>query len=307
MASVTLTNTKTAEVNGASLAYVERGDGEAVVFVHGGMSDLRTWEQQLSVIGRSYRAVTYSRRYARPNDDIEPGTKETMLPHVDDLVAFLKEIDAAPAHLVGNSYGAFISLLTAIHHPSLVRSLVLEEPPVAPLLVKSTPPGLLDLLHLVVTRPRTAMVFLPGVARIFVPAQKAFQRGEYDKGLLLFAQGVLGKQAFDRLSEDRKQQMRDNVSTLPDQLDGFPQLVENQIRSVKIPALVVEGELSPPATIVLMARLDELLPNSERIRIPDASHLMHEQNPVAVNEVILAFLRPEHGLNHSSEHHAAEN
>jgi pimeloyl-ACP methyl ester carboxylesterase len=34
---------KTANVNGTSLAYREEGEGGPVVFVHGALSDLRTW------------------------------------------------------------------------------------------------------------------------------------------------------------------------------------------------------------------------------------------------------------------------
>jgi pimeloyl-ACP methyl ester carboxylesterase len=36
--------------------------------------------------------------------------------------------------------------------------------------------------------------------------------------------------------------------------------------------------------------LEEILPNTERVEIPNASHLMHEENAPAVNEEILAFL-----------------
>jgi pimeloyl-ACP methyl ester carboxylesterase len=79
--------------DGATLAYREQGDGEPVVLVHGSSSDLRTLERQLSPIGASYRAIAYSRRYARPNQDIEPRADDRMLPHVDDLVAFLRLTD----------------------------------------------------------------------------------------------------------------------------------------------------------------------------------------------------------------------
>jgi pimeloyl-ACP methyl ester carboxylesterase len=41
---------------------------------------------------------------------------------------------------------------------------------------------------------------------------------------------------------------------------------------------------------VLVDRLEELLPEMERVEIPDASHLMHEDNAAVVNEVILGFL-----------------
>ena len=64
MLNITLEQAKTAEVNGVSLAYVEQGEGEAVVFVHGAMSDLRTWQQQLPEIGRSL-----------PSDHVQPALR----------------------------------------------------------------------------------------------------------------------------------------------------------------------------------------------------------------------------------------
>ena len=143
---------RTAAVGGIALAYREQGDGEPVVFVHGSASDLCSWEQQLPAIGASYRAITYSRRYARPNPDIEPGADDQMLPHVDDLAGLLRVLDARPAHLVGHSWGAFICLLAAIRHPELVRSLVLAEPPVLSLYI-STPPHARELIPLLARRP----------------------------------------------------------------------------------------------------------------------------------------------------------
>ena len=143
---------RTVMVEGTALAYREQGEGAPVVLVHGSASDLRSWDQQLPAIGASYRTIAYSRRYARPNRDIEPGADDPMLPHVDDLAALLQALGAAPAHLVGHSWGAFICLLAAIRHPELVRSLVLAEPPVLSLFI-STPPRAAELLPLLVRRP----------------------------------------------------------------------------------------------------------------------------------------------------------
>jgi hypothetical protein len=50
--------------DGVSLHYVEKGAGEPVVFVHGSLSDLTYWRDQLgpfAAAGR--RALAYSRRY----------------------------------------------------------------------------------------------------------------------------------------------------------------------------------------------------------------------------------------------------
>jgi hypothetical protein len=76
------TGVPTVFVDGATLAYLEQGEGEPVVFVHGSASDLRTWEQQIPAIAESHRAIAYSRRYARPNEDIPPGLDDQMSPRV---------------------------------------------------------------------------------------------------------------------------------------------------------------------------------------------------------------------------------
>jgi pimeloyl-ACP methyl ester carboxylesterase len=285
--------TKTATVNGPTLAYLEQGEGESVVFVHGGLSDLRAWDEQLPALGRSYRAITYSRRFARPNAEIGPEAEDPWLQHVDDLAAFLRETGAAPAHLVGNSQGAFISLLTAVQHPDLVRTLVLEEAPVMPLFVKSVPPRPKELLHLFVTRPRTAIGIIQFGVKAIAPAQKALRRGYLDEAMRIFLYFVLGKEAFERLPEVRRQQMRDNAGTMRAFMlgeSGFPPLEEDDVRGIHVPVLLVTGELSPGIALRFTDRLEELLPISDRVEIPDASHAMHFENAPAVNEAIIGFL-----------------
>jgi pimeloyl-ACP methyl ester carboxylesterase len=284
---------RTARVGDTALSYVERGEGDPVVFVHGSLSDLRTWEQQLPAIARSYRCVAYSRRYARPNADIPPGSDDQMIPHVDDLVAFLRAVHAPPAHLIGNSWGAFICLLAAIRHPGAVRTLVLEEPPVVPLVLGvgvRLQPGVL--LRNLARRPGTTLPVLRFGARTITPVQRAFRRGEDNAAMQLFLQGVLGPEGFGWLPEKRERQARENLSALKAQMlgAGLPPLSDDDVRSARVPVRLLTGEHSPPALQGLTDRLGELLPDAERVEIPAASHAMHEQNASAVNAAILSFL-----------------
>ena len=62
------------------------------------------------------------------------------------------------------------------------------------------------------------------------------------------------------------------------------------MRGVRAPTLVMTGERSLAGVDLLMDILEELLPNVERLKISDASHDMHLDNPLAVNEAILGFL-----------------
>src|SRR5262245_48595971 len=58
-----------AVVNGVELAYIERGQGEPVILIHGGSGDYRAWERQLSEFSASYRVIAYSQRYHYPNQN----------------------------------------------------------------------------------------------------------------------------------------------------------------------------------------------------------------------------------------------
>jgi hypothetical protein len=52
---------KEIEVNGVRLPYVEEGAGEPVVFVHGAISDLRTWPSAVSeTVAKKYRFIVYA-------------------------------------------------------------------------------------------------------------------------------------------------------------------------------------------------------------------------------------------------------
>jgi pimeloyl-ACP methyl ester carboxylesterase len=286
-------------VNGASLAYHEQGAGEPVVFVHGGVSDLRAWDAQLPEIGRSFRAISYSRRFARPNAPIDPDSSDRILEHVDDLAGLAKEICGGSAHLVGNSYGALICLLTALRHPEVVRSLVLEEPPAITLFVPRIPPHPAQLLSLLLTRPRTALALLRFVVGTVARVQRAFERGDDAEGLRLFTQGVLGSKPLEEIPEAIRKQTEENIADLRALMlhpePESPPLPADELRSVRMPVLLVTGEWSPAFLVRLIDRLEELIPLTQRVEIPDASHIMHAERPDAVNQVLLDFLEGQRG------------
>ena len=142
-------------LRGAALEYVEQGDGDPIVLVHGSASDYRTWQAQMDAFAKRYWAIAYSRRYHWPNEPIAAQSDYSMEEHVRDLEALLGVIGPAPVHLVGHSYGAFVSMLLAMRAPELLRTLTLAEPPAITLFTSSTPRPL-ELVRLFATRPRTA-------------------------------------------------------------------------------------------------------------------------------------------------------
>jgi pimeloyl-ACP methyl ester carboxylesterase len=284
---------KTVEANGTALAYLERGSGESVVFVHGSSQDLRTWLHQIDDVSSAHRAIIYSRRYARPNEDIPPGQDDQMLPHVDDLLTMLRTLDAAPAHLVGSSWGAFICLLAAIREPSMVRTLTLCEPPVLPLFISNQPKPA-ELLKLLFTRPIDAIRIMRFGLGVVEPTAKAYRKGDVERGGEIFGAAVLGKEGMAAMPPERRRMLEENTAAEVAQFlgAGFPPLRAADVRAVRAPALLVAGERSHPVlSKTLTGALERLMPNARRVEITDASHLMHEEQPAAFNTALLSFLR----------------
>src|SRR3989442_12106834 len=50
-------------VRGVELHYIEQGQGEPLILLHGGQGDYRSWEPQMKVLSQQYRVISYSRRY----------------------------------------------------------------------------------------------------------------------------------------------------------------------------------------------------------------------------------------------------
>ena len=278
-------------VSGAQLDVVERGQGTPLLFVHGSASDRRSWQGQLDAFGARYRAIAYSRRWHWPNAPIGPGEDYAMLRHVDDLREVILGLDAAPAHLVGHSYGAFLCLLLALREPALVRSLVLAEPP-AITLFASSPPRPPELLRLLVTRPRAAAALLKFGLGGVAPAVKAFRRGDDQHAVRLFGRAVFGPGGYDRMNPERRGQIQDNLSNVKAELtgSGFAALDCEQLRRLRLPVLLLEGERSIPLFGQVMDRLAELLPSARRVRLAGATHMLHGDNPDDFRAAVLDFL-----------------
>jgi pimeloyl-ACP methyl ester carboxylesterase len=71
---------------------------------------------------------------------------------------------------------------------------------------------------------------------------------------------------------------------------GFPPLTDDDVRRIRTPTLLLTGEHSPTFLLRLTDVLERLLPLARQVEIPAASHVMHEENPAAVNRAILDFL-----------------
>jgi non-heme chloroperoxidase len=277
-------------INGSGFEYIEEGHGTPVIFVHGSLNDYRVWKDQVELFSKHYHAIAYSRRYHYPNKWTGDGSDYSIDLHAQDLAAIIKSLGAGPAHLVGSSYGAYTSLMTAIKNPELVKSLVLGEPPILPLLMPSRSP--LNILSLYIKDFSTAKSFMNFGLKHMKPATEAVINNQLDKGVRLFTTGVMGEEEYDNLSAERKAAIMDNAPEFKAEMiyGGFPPFPKEEAGRMTIPALLVCGQNSPKFFHSISDRLERILPNNEKVVVPDAGHFIHGENPDYYNKKVLDFL-----------------
>lgn len=281
------TDTKSVEVNGTRLHYVElgRGDKQPIVFVHGAVADYRVWQSQLEPFSQRYRVVVYSRRHYYPNEfqnDFRfTPENDGVTQFSSDLAELIRKLELDPAHIIGHSDGAFTTLLCACRNPELAKSLVLGEPAAIPLLAGSA-------------EKEDVELFQELFNNALKPAGEAMQKGELESGVRIFIDGVMAKGFFDQLPPPVKQSMVQNAPAFLKQLEnpmpmGFS---VNDLRSASaLPTLFLKGELSPRWLHRVTDIIKPHMQKSEEVLINGVTHdLGIMTQPETFNSKILEFL-----------------
>jgi pimeloyl-ACP methyl ester carboxylesterase len=284
-------NKQEIDINGVSFAYQESGRGDPMVLVHANISDMRSWQSLEPLIADRFRVISYSRRFAYPNHPADDGVSDALAQHAEDLIALIEKLRLGKVHLVGNSSGAFVCLLAAQQRPDLVRTLTLEEPPVVSMFLQALPPKPGELLNLLFSSPSALMELIKFGASAIGPATKAFQQGNDAAAVDIFARGVLGAAAFANVSPARKQQMVDNTPAHRATMlgAGLPVFTADDAAAIKTPTQLIRGAETPGFQRRINQRLAGLIPGARDVCVPNASHLVHEDNPQAVAAAVHNF------------------
>ena len=86
---------KSESVNGYDMAYIERGAGVPVVFVHGSGLDYRYFSPQMEPFGERYRAIAVSLRHCYPEPRRGDG-EFSLDQHALDLTTFIRQVASEP-------------------------------------------------------------------------------------------------------------------------------------------------------------------------------------------------------------------
>ena len=259
------------------LHYIERGRGEPLILLHGGQGDYTAWETHIDAFARSYRVISYSRRYHYPNDNpLVPN--HSALTDAADLAAMIAELGLGKTHLVGTSYGAFTALALAVSQPAVVRTLVLAEPPVHAWAADSR---------------RGAALYRQFMTAVHEPARAAFAANNDTEAMRIFIDAFDGNGTFARLAEPRRASIMRNArffKAITASSDPFPNLPKDAVAQLTMPVLIVRGDSTDALHRLFTEEVERAIPHSQSAVIPRAGHGSPRQNPEAFIAAALEFL-----------------
>jgi pimeloyl-ACP methyl ester carboxylesterase len=274
-----LPNAKAAKVNGVSLQYIEQGSGEPIVFVHGGVQDLRAWEPVREAVANRYRFIAYTQRYFGTKPWPDEGRNFSIATHADDLAKFITALNAGPVHLVGWSHGGAVAATAAVGDPSLVRSLILYEATIVSVLPAESPEG------------KIAREDLAKMAGPFVTAAKS---GDFLTAAKLLVEGVyqLPPGGFDSLPEDWQTGLLDNARVVPLLLAAPPPpaITCDMLKDFARPTLVIRGEKALPFWALVSETIAKCVPGAQQVVLQNVNHDGPVRDPSAFTAAVLEFL-----------------
>ena len=257
-----------------------RGDGSAVVFVHGFSNDRFAWEDAARALPDAFRPICYDLR-GHGDSDWSIESRYHLFDHARDLAEIFAALGLERATLVGHSLGGNVATLFAAQHPERVRALALVD----------TGPAL------GAEAWRRASGDLSGQARAYDGV------AEYRK-LLGLAYPIAAGAALDRLARSSLVQRRDGRfepkldPVLLELLGTEQQLRETEatlwdaLAKLRCPVLLARGERSAmlPESVA-RKMVDEVIADARLVQIPNAGHAIAFDNGAALSAELERFLR----------------
>ncbi|MDN4523982.1 alpha/beta fold hydrolase [Fictibacillus fluitans] len=117
------------KVNGVNLHYVEKGEGELMLFLHGFPYFWHCWHNQLEEFSKDYRVVAVDMRGYNTSDKPEDISSYEMPVLLEDVKQLIEAFGEKECILVGHDWGGAIAWTFAYTHPEYIKKLIIFDAP----------------------------------------------------------------------------------------------------------------------------------------------------------------------------------
>ena len=267
--------TRTVDAGGLRTHFIDEGDGQPVVLIHGGGAGAdaySNWSKTIPILAPHYRVLAFDMlgfgKTAKPDGEFE----YTQAARNKHLIAFLEALNLKKATVVGNSMGGATAIGAAVERPDLIGKLVLMG---SAGLVTAISPSLQTILHYNFTRE--------GMVAIV----RALTNDQFpvDDELVDYRM----KNALD---PDARRAYGATMKIIKEQ--GGLAYEESFVARVQVPTLIVNGKQDKIVSLDLARRFLDLIPRSWGYFIPQCGHWAMIEHPGDFGSATLNFIRNAH-------------
>ena len=252
-------------VGGKRLGARIGGSGMPIVLFHSLLADQSSFDPVARLLAKTHQVVMLNLPGFGASESVG-SSLETIADHIAGAIEALG-LKQNPI-LLGNGYGGFVALVTAIRHPGLASRLVLADCGAA-----FSEPGRAAFRGMSAAAKEKGLGAIADVAmrRLFAPE---FQ------------------QANPALIEDRKKRfLAVDAQTFHGACDALATLdIRDQLKSVKVPVLVLVGEQDEATPPPMSRELAAGLPDARLLELPGCAHVPQLQAPETFMAAIRAFI-----------------
>jgi pimeloyl-ACP methyl ester carboxylesterase len=263
------------DIEGDNLYYVHAaGDGDTVILLHGFGGSTVSWVETIPALadaGYDVYAVDqlgFGLSDKGGDGDYSPSAQ------VDRVIQFMDALHIEQAVVVGHSTGGAVAARIALSHPDRVTKLVLVDAAILTENRLSVPDVLLKLPFV----RRWAQI---GLRRVLVPMTGDMLRDAvYDDTIITPELEAAYKRLFQTPGWD--------VGLLAIVRDQVPNRLP--LDTIQAPTLILWGKEDTWISPDDAARLEELIPDAQRMMFDKVGHLPMHEVPETFNEALITFL-----------------
>jgi pimeloyl-ACP methyl ester carboxylesterase len=258
-------------VDGAEVFFQEKGEGPALILIHGGGLNRKMWGEQLNFFARYCRVIQYDVR----GHGQSKCSRDAYADH-EDLKCVMEYLKIEKAAVMGLSMGGRVAIDFALEHPEKVAVLI----PVAP--------GLSGFDFADTEKNENYPLFIEALKK-----GDAGQTAEYMQRM--WTDGP------HRTPEETDPELRKKVRAMLMETfegGGFPPHsawpdppAVGRLSEINVPTLAVVGDKDMPDILTIVDLLKKNIKGAKVEIVPGAAHMVNMEKPGEFNEIVLEFLR----------------
>jgi pimeloyl-ACP methyl ester carboxylesterase len=263
-----VTRPETIRIGDLAISFERRGDGPALVLLHGILQDRRAWRRQLDALSDEFTVIAWDAPGCGRSTD--PPERFGMAAYADCLAGLIDALGLDRPHVLGLSLGGAIALELYRRHPHLPRSLILAATYAG--WAGSLPPAVVE------ARLRQALRESDQPASRFVPS--------WLPGLLTpDAPPALADEVVAMMSAFHPVGYRAMARAMAeaDLRDVLPRIT--------VPTLLVYGDQDRRSPLSIGEGLRARIPGSRLVVLPGVGHLVNIEAAPAFDRAVREFLR----------------